>query len=180
MDYIKKLVKFNSTKKYEREMRFMKKLVNPRKHELILDYGCGLGTLVNYLNKKTEAIVHGYDKKNYTKNKRNWFRTSLGTGYDKICLMHSLGHFEDSIGELLKIKECLANHGKVYVITPNKNYCDRIDNKNYILDPTLVQHFTPKSLEVLFTELDFEILMQGSFGETIEGHHERLFLEAKK
>ena len=179
MDYRQKLIDWNSTDMYCREMKFLRKMLSLREGENVLDYGCGLGVCVEFLNKTTKAEVCGYDVEKYVKGRPYWFKKTVASKYDKVFLMHSLAHMRAPIEELTTIKQHLKIGGRVIVITPNKDFCERLKNKSYVPDPTVMQHFTPETLEFLFKNLGFKILIQGQFGQTLKGHQERLFLEAK-
>lgn len=182
INYKKKLEQFNATSKYKYEMCFIENLVNPQKDENILDYGCGLGTIVLDLKEKfPESTISGYDKYQYTESS-SWFINEVDKPLDKVYFMHSISHIE-YIQEKLKIlKNNLSVNSKIYVLTPNRNWIEMIrgssENKHYIPDPTLVRdHFSPIELEMLFTDLDFRVEMIGQIGKEHNGAHERLFIK---
>ena len=66
LNYKQKLQQFNSTVKYKKEMEFMIKLMDIQKNDTILDYGCGVGTMVEELTFKfPDSHFFGYDKFQY-------------------------------------------------------------------------------------------------------------------
>ena len=183
-EYIKKLIAFNSTEKYQDEMAMMKLLLNPQLSEKILDYGCGIGFMVRYLNMDIKCSCFGYDVNNYRLEDNDFlFRNEYHFPFDKIYFMHSLAHIPDPIRILEKLKETfLKEKGAVHVITPNKAWLDSFKNPDYIPDPTVKEHFTMSSLMQLFVDAGYKIKKVGQFsfspGHIWDGDCERLFLSA--
>lgn len=181
MNYTERLIRFNSSEKYLNEMEFVLKLIEPKDGQRILDYGCGLGTFVNYIKDTSNAEVLGYDIEYLGLGEiPDWFTKELSDSYDSVYFMHSLAHITDAEEVLTKVKKYLKAGGKIIVNTPNKNWDIEMKplSKNYNSDTTVVQHFTPEELEIFFTKLGFRINIIGQFGKLLNGHNERIFLVA--
>ena len=180
-DYQQKLIGFNNTPKYKREMSFLTTLVNPQKTDKILDYGCGTGTMMDDMREEDGPTVYGYDVQYYIEEPDCfWWRQELTFQFNKVYFMHSIAHIPDIEQKLIKLKEeFLLPNSQVYVLTPNASWMTAKNNPDYIPDPTVVEQFTPKSLEDLFIRCGFKIEILGQFGEELEGQHERIFLNAR-
>lgn len=184
--YKTKLANFNSTEKYRSEVDFLFRLMNPKPGEKILDYGCGRGHLVWDL-VDTGYDAYGHDFINYReKDDMFRFRQEYYFKFDKVFMMHSIAHIPDIEQKLVALKDGMSPGGKVYVITPNKDWIDEQDDENYKPDPTVVKHFHQVSLDGVFNRCGFKILSFGQFGNIKQYHgnesvciNERLFLEAE-
>lgn len=181
MNYTERLIRFNSSEKYQNEMDFILKLIEPKAGQRILDYGCGLGTFVNYINSNSNADVLGYDVEYLGLGEiPDWFVKELSGLYDTIYFMHSLAHIKNAEEVLTNVKKYLKAGANIIVNTPNKNWDIEMKplGQNYNSDTTVVQHFTPEELEIFFTKLEFKINIIGQFGKLLNGHNERIFLVA--
>jgi len=184
--YKERLETWNSTDKYLNELKFLGCLIDPRRGQRILDYGCGIGTAINSLSKKYDAFFQGYDKFEYwnAKSKPDWFISEIEEHkYDKIFFMHSLAHIPEVQNIIRKLLlRNLSKQGEIIVITPNKEFNDyfkeKIKDSNYKKDETVIEHFSYESLSKLFTDLNFEIVFAGRFGKMVKNIFERLFLKA--
>lgn len=175
MNYSEKLLKFNSTEKYRKEYKFLKGLLGT-KRKVILDYGCGLGTNVEKLNAYTEHIVFGYDVEFW--NDSFTYTSNLGK-YDVIYFMHSIAHMQYIEHRLSKLRDHLYPGGKVIVITPNREWIERIENKDYKPDTTVFKHYNQRELKSMFEDSGYSVEMIGQFGEEIDGINERIFMIVK-
>ena len=186
-NYKEKLIKFNSTIKYEEEVTFLISLLHPMKNDLILDYGCGTGSLLIQLRNQG-LNVKGFDVKNYTNLEEKYiFINTIAGKFNKIYFMHSIAHVPNIEEVLSSLSENnLIDGGYLYVITPNKNFDDYFKSKTlteteYIKDSTVVKHYDIYGLISLFEKLGFIIQVKGQFGKTVGTDiHERLYLIAKK
>lgn len=178
-EYRQKLIQFNSTEKYKSELRFLEYLVAPLRGGIrILDYGCGIGTAIRYLNLRMPQSVFGYDVENYGVDEF-YFRSEYYFQFNSVYFMHSIAHIPNIENELVKIKnDFLKPEGIVSVITPNKAWMDLNKNPDYIPDPTVVKHFYADELEKLFVSAGYKILQQGQFGQIKDRVNERLFIQA--
>jgi len=176
--YKERLRAFNSTEKYKRELEFLKVLLNIDAHDtLFIDYGCGLGTAMD------ELCAHGFDVNDYYEGDSPErfhhvaFPMILSRAYS-VYFMHSLAHIPNPLEVIKKLR---SKHHKVEVtvITPNAYWLMQQGNKDYVPDPTVVQHYTMTNLRELFEQAGYEVTLQGQFGEEKNGINERLFLQAK-
>jgi 2-polyprenyl-3-methyl-5-hydroxy-6-metoxy-1,4-benzoquinol methylase len=174
MDYKERLKIFNSTEKYNRELSFISNLLG--RDDKVLDYGCGIGTAVNYFKIKTNSRVFGYDINNFLDEDQAWFvESEPKDAYHHITFIHSIAHIKDINEVLDKLKYNLVVCGKITVITPNLDWINYVGNTNS--DPTVFQHYTSETLSNLFLKTGYKILQQGQLGETKGGQHERLFIQ---
>jgi len=178
-----KLVQFNTDWKYPGELEFLRRTLDIRQGESVLDYGCGLGTAVKYLKEHTLGEIAGYDIENYPGGHPDWFRDRPEGPFDKVYLMHSIGTFETVVPELLRINSLLRPGGKVLVITPNKDFITRFryeTPKGFIVDKDVLRHFTSDCLEFALKDCGFVVERIGAFGQRhVDGIFERLFIEAR-
>lgn len=167
MEYKERLKKFNSTQKYQDELEFLSTYL---KVGTGLDFGCGIGTAVNYFNSETDVYFEGYDITPYN----NWYITQLQPAhkFDYVTFIHSLAHIENVELTLHKLKDNLTPNGRIVVITPNQDWINIVgDTKS---DPTVVRHFTNTTLKDLF--VNYKIVEQGQFGEQKGDQKERLYI----
>lgn len=174
MDYKEKLIKFNSTEKYKREVELVFKLINPTPDTRILDYGCGTGW-ASFLNG-----ADGYDTNDYNKylNQKDYYLNNLPVHkeYTDIYFLHSFAHVKN-IKERLSILKSMYS-ARLTVITPNASWLALQTNQGYTPDPTVVKHYTQKELKELFESCGYEVTLIGQFGESMNGINERIFLQA--
>ncbi len=185
LSYQQRLGVFNSSEKYKSEMEFLVKLMSPfNKNEDILDYGCGLGTLIEYLKKNFNLNTYGYDINDYLPNSLNKFKINeLTKKYSKIVFMHSLAHIPNVEIILNNLHNNLKQNGNIYVITPNlefDNHFRKMKDLEYKPDETVVKHFNSAELFDLFKKCGYQVCFCGNFGKIVENIHERCFLIASK
>lgn len=180
MNYKDKLIEFNSTDKYKREMEFARLLLSPDEGETVLDFGCGIGTFVDHLKHTTKAAILGHDTTEYHEITPLWFRKSVYFDIDKVSFIHSIAHIDN----LEFVLEMLYNHlykgGKVVVISPNPHWLEKKKNPEYVPDPTVINHYDCNELSILFGQAGFKIKQVGQFGAMVQGVNERIFLVAEK
>lgn len=179
-EYKEKLKQFNSTHKYKCEVNLLVNLMNPRAGEKILDYGCGLGRTVRHINEVTTANCFGYDVRNLREqDDQYFFRDSFHFKFHKVFFMHSLAHIPSIKTKLDQLKEFLYPDSRVYVVTPNRLWIREVNGREYIPDPTVIEHFSSNSLGELFYHCGYEVVNAGQFGDILNNQHERLFIEVK-
>jgi SAM-dependent methyltransferase len=178
LNYKEKLQQFNSTDKYKGELNMLRHLVDPKRGQKIIDYGCGLGTAMKHLHNNSEAEIYGYD---ITKEYYDWddfyFREMIYFKVDTVYFMHSFAHIHYL--PLQKIKDQFLNDGgKIVVITPNRLWLDLQNKKDYKPDPTVFKHYTISELIKTVTDYGFKVESCGQFGQVTDNIHERLFIVA--
>ena len=132
-----------------------------------LDYGCGVGKLINSMNKKG-VVSYGYDTSSLAvsacKNKSLSASSNLKdlpNQYDLISFWHSLEHVSDYVKALNKTKQMLSKNGTVIVALPNY---DSFDSKFYSKfwaaydTPRHRVHFTKKGFVKAANKLGFEVV----------------------
>jgi len=183
--YLERLKTFSSTDKYELEQNFLFSLMFPiYENEIILDYGCGVGTNIRYLQTRIKAQIFGYDIEKYIDSDlENNFIYDVKGLYNKIIFQHSIAHIQNIKEVLTNLKENLAEKGEIIVITPNKEFDDyfkKIKDENYVPDTTVFKHYTSQELINLFNSCNYKIKISGTFGKLENNIHERCFIIAKK
>ena len=177
MEYADKLKGFNSTPKYKTELDLLAFLGEFNEGDTILDYGCGIGTAIDYFRAKG-IKVYGYDRFNYVNH--DYISDSYPLAmFNKVYFMHSIAHIEDIINKLIVLKDGLQNGAEVIVITPNLNWLNAKGNKGYKPDTTVITHFDNLTLKYIFEKAGYEVILQGQFGEPINEFNERLIIKAK-
>lgn len=178
VSYAQKLIQFNATEKYRGEMNFIKLLVGAEQGETVLDFGCGIGTLVEYLKQETRANVVGHDQTEYLTEQPEWFRKRVYFEVDKVIFNHSIAHVSGIDSVLQNLHDLLRHNGKVYVVTPNKDWIEEVGNTNS--DSTVIEHYSTDTLKDLFERNGYRVALCGQFGKEKNGLHERLFMIAEK
>lgn len=176
MNYKEKLIAWNSTDKYKRELDFLYGLINPKSGELILDFGCGIMTAINYFNSKAITFFYGYDVEEYGEQEDyHLYDREISRKYDTIYLMHSLAHIKDPVKTLRALRTNLSDGGKVVIVTPNLEWLD----KGYRGDSTVVRHYDIVTLSLLVQEAGYKVELSGQFGDTRGIINERIFVICK-
>ena len=132
-----------------------------------LDYGCGVGKLINSMKKKGVAS-YGYDTSALAVsvcNKKSLKASSnlddLPNQFDLISFWHSLEHVSDYTKALKKTKQILSKNGRVVVALPNY---DSFDAKFYSKfwaaydTPRHRVHFTKKGFVKAAKQLGFDVV----------------------
>jgi SAM-dependent methyltransferase len=179
MSYKLKLIEFNSTGKYKKELAFLYSLLNVGIKDVVLDYGCGIGTSVELLRKQN-INAFGYDVYRWVDGEPEWFSNSFSMKFSHIYFMHSFAHIPNPHVILENLKDSLQDDGIITVITPNKDWLDLMRNDNYKPDPTVVEHFTPETLNKIFVSNGYTVLFEGQFGNVKGNINERLFIKCRK
>lgn len=185
ISYLERLKSFSSSDKYRIELNFLFSLMSPiNEKERILDYGCGTGTTIRFLQKSTEAEIFGYDIEKYIEDDLvQAFLYDVEGMFDKIIFQHSLAHIPNIRDILINLQNNIVEKGKIFLITPNKEFDDyykKIRNKNYLPDLTVFKHYTSQELIDLFHSCGYKIQISGTFGKVENNIHERCFLVAYK
>lgn len=191
MSYAEKLLGFNKKPKYKQESDFMKWMVDVHTQDSVLDFGCGIGTLSQEIIKENIlTAVYGYDI--HLRSYEKFFKFSPTNpayfdllpehiNYNKVYMMHSIAHVRNLKDELVKLKEKLQVGVEISILTPNLEWINQVKkiNPKYKPDDTVVQHFNQTTLQNLFVDLGFEVILQGQMGEFFDNHNERIYLKVK-
>ena len=183
--YQERLITFSSTDKYLIELDFLFCLMSPiNETDVILDYGCGIGKTIKFLQQNSEAKIFGYDIEKYIDEDLSCrFISEINGVFSKIIFQHSIAHITNINEVLLDIREKLNKNAEIYVITPNKEFDDYFKRKKdpkYIPDSTVEKHYTSEEIQNIFLSNGFRIKIAGTFGKIVENIHERCFLVAVK
>lgn len=131
------------------------------KNPTVLDFGCGLGTLLGKINtpskNKYGIETNSFAIKECRKKSLNVFKYTktlkpLKTGFfDYIIMNESIEHLHDPFSLLVKLKKLLKRHGKIIITTPNRTI---FVNK---LDPSHYSEMSFAELEALVERVGFKI-----------------------
>jgi len=183
MTYKEKLIAWNSTPKYKKELDFLYHLLDVKYGQTILDFGCGLMTAINNFSARGEAFFYGYDIEQYAEREdEHLYDKELIKKYNTIYLNHSIAHIKDAVGALMFLRMNLLDGGKVVIVTPNWEWMD----KGYNEDTTVIRHYDIETLSTLIVEAGYQIDQVGQFGQVRKDIHqhnrlsnERIFIVCK-
>lgn len=153
---------YNLNKKYS----LLKKEASGNK---ILDYGCGTGEFVNFLNQKNLNAFGFEPNKNAfeiasKKLSDKYFQTSeiLETEkFDIITLWHVLEHVPNLFEEIERLKNGLNKNGKLFVAVPNYESYDAEYYKEFWAaydTPRHLWHFSQNAIHQIFN--DFGMIVE--------------------
>lgn len=142
----------------------------------LLDLGCGRGYLLDEARNQGWE-VHGvdYSKKvvEYSRSKLaleveegNIVKFRTNRKYDVIVINQVIEHFSNPKFLIDTARLALKTGGIVYVATPNiDSYLSKFKKEDfdYIIPPEHLSYFSKKSLNYLFSCLDFKLLYCGSW-----------------
>lgn len=118
---------------------------------MVLDYGCGNGMLVNYLNENG-VEAQGYDKFN------PYFQKLL-VGFDLVSMIEVIEHLYTPFTELDEIYKVLNPGGQVYIET---SFSDWLTLEDSYIEPLVGHH-------VIFSHIGLtELMLSKGFKE---GNH---------
>ena len=133
-----------------------------------MDFGCGTGALVDYLQKKGWD-AHGVEP---SEKARNVFSNQkivasiediVEKDFDTIALWHVLEHLPDPIKKLRQLVGLLSQNGKLFIAVPNYNSWDANHYKDFWAAydvPRHLWHFSYKGLDQLAQELNMKIVLK--------------------
>lgn len=183
MNYKSKLRAFNNTEKYRNELVLLYALLNPNSDDVIVDYGCGLGTAADFIRKRTTSMVIGFDiHELYYEYEKEYFTNKLNFKADKVYFMHSLAHIYNIDEVLNNLRfNVLKGEKELVIITPNVDWVEEMKNDKYIPDPTVVQHYSQGQLKLILNAQGFKVKSICDFGASANGRniYERIMIKAK-
>jgi 2-polyprenyl-3-methyl-5-hydroxy-6-metoxy-1,4-benzoquinol methylase len=144
----------------------------------LLDFGCGLGALVNYANLNgfaSEGVEIDSDvvsKLALKGVKVREFDNVLSTleKYDVISIIEVLEHLSDPKMVLSQLKQKLSNSGMLFITTPNFNALNRRilrGNWRALWYPDHINIFTHTSIKTLLEECGYKVVSVESSGHII-------------
>jgi SAM-dependent methyltransferase len=141
---------------YNRQLARLKQAGLRREHQ-VLDYGCGGGALVRFLQKRGYANVHGYDQYSAAFSDRS----VLERRYDFIVSQDVLEHVPEPWDFLHEVSRLLAPGGIVAIGTPNAESIDlkQPEQRVHTLHQPYHRHiFSKRKLLTLGDELGWELI----------------------
>jgi len=186
--YQQRLKVFNKSSKYMNELKLLEGSLEITKDDIILDYGCGIGTAIKYLkNNKQFANYIGFDIQCFIEGtKPVWFYDKFDKidKFNKLFFLHSFAHIPNILDILKNIYTKIDNKGLIVVITPNKKFDDYLKkvyhSNGFKTDQTVVTHYDLKTIKKIFKITGFKILRLEEFGKEEFGLKERIILVAQK
>lgn len=161
--YKEKLLQFNATEKYQRELAALEKALDIKPKEKILDYGCGTGFALFNLMHRHNCEVFGYDANDYFTGNRYFYRNELFFRVDKAYFMHSFAHIPRPERQLIQLRtEFLKAGGRIVIITPDADWLKKNQRPGYIPDPTVIRHYTGEELRLLVECAGFTVTEYGT------------------
>ena len=155
----------------------------------VLDYGCGTGEFVNYLNKKNinafgfEPNPSAYEIAT-KKNKNIIFSSNLFLEHEKfdvITLWHVLEHIPDMFKVLERIKNALNPGGKIFIAVPNYESFDAQFYKEFWAAydvPRHLWHFNQKSISAIMN--DFGMIIESIYPMIFDAYYVSMLSEKYK
>jgi SAM-dependent methyltransferase len=129
-----------------------------------LDYGCGNGGLVRYLNGRKLADAIGFDEGAITVQARSRGIPILTPAelpqhegcFDAITAIEVLEHTLDPVAELRTMRRLLRPGGLLFLTTGNaRPYAQRLDRWRYVIPEIHISFFEPRTLERALADAGF-------------------------
>jgi len=130
-----------------------------------LDFGCGCGTLVRYVNGLGRDRVWGFDTGVWAERARAAGVPILTEGelktregqFDVITAVDVLEHIPEPVGVLKQLRRLMKTGGRLYPITQNAETAPRdIRRWSYVQPEIHVSFFTPRSMAAALQQSGFE------------------------
>ena len=149
------------------DVRYVWEYINTLNPGVILDVGCGLGSLLSAVSNNWEKYgieVSRTAAKYASKHGDIHLGTLIDSPYennqfDCITMYHVIEHVKDPVYNIKKIKSLLKHNGTFIIGTPDfDSGCARRFGKNYrLLDPGHIRLFSNDSMHRFLRDFDFKI-----------------------
>ena len=129
-----------------------------------LDFGCGNGGLVRYVNERTGARACGFEEGSIAAEARdlgipivsNDALAEQGASFDVVTAIEVIEHTIDPLAELRTIRKLLRSGGLLFLTTGNAEpFASRMLHWSYIVPEIHVSFFEPRTLEYAFEKCGF-------------------------
>ncbi|MGI8864636.1 MAG: class I SAM-dependent methyltransferase [Solirubrobacteraceae bacterium] len=129
-----------------------------------LDFGCGNGGLVRYLNERTLASAVGFEEGSIAQDARGHGIPILSPEglparagrFDVVTLIEVLEHTLDPLAELRRIRGLLRPGGLLFLTTGNAApFAERLVEWSYIRPEIHISFFEPRTLELALSKTGF-------------------------
>jgi SAM-dependent methyltransferase len=135
-----------------------------------LDYGCGVGSLVEFVRNQGVGEAYGFDQ--------GWSLNQLrergvphlrpealdqqrGT-FDVVTAIEVVEHVSDPVNELSRIRALLRPGGLLFLTTGNAApYLDRLSDWRYVIPDVHISFFTPGALALALDKAGFDAAFPG-------------------
>jgi SAM-dependent methyltransferase len=129
-----------------------------------LDFGCGNGGLVRYLNTNTSVEAYGYDSSKIIAEARRRGIPILSDAqlaaqegsFDVVTAIEVIEHTVDPLSMLRQIRRLLRPGGLFFLTTGNaRPFADRLTRWSYVAPEVHMSFFEPLTLEVAMRKTGF-------------------------
>lgn len=135
-----------------------------------LDYGCGLGGLVDYLRRQGFSDATGFEQ--------GWTVSHLAAravpfitvaqeeqhagAFDVVTAIEVIEHIADPVSELRRMRRLLRRGGLLFMTTGNaRPYRDRLPSWRYVRPEIHLSYFEPQTLALALRKAGFEPAFPG-------------------
>lgn len=178
--YRAKLLRFNASENYQRDLARLLAEIDRRPFAAMLDVGCGVGTLVERVRARHPArTVDGFDRFDFggagcaVADLCAARAPRLGR-YDLVTFVHSINHLADLDLAVARIAAALSPGGRLVVINPNPAFVGvvRVLNEHGLLqtvggDATVVRYLGEAELTRALGAHGLALEACEAYGQTI-------------
>lgn len=178
--YRAKLVRFNASENYQRDLKRLLAEIDRRPFGAMLDVGCGVGTLVERLRRQYPTrTVEGVDRFDFGGEGCSVAdlcadRAPRLGRYDLVTFVHSINHLGDLDLAASRIAAAMASGARLVVINPNPAFVGvvRVLNEHGLLhtvggDATVVRYLGEAELTRALGAHGLTLQACEAFGQTI-------------
>ena len=178
--YRAKLLRFNASENYQRDLARLMAEIDRRAFTAMLDVGCGVGTLVERVRARYPArTVEGFDRFDFgaedcaVADLCAARAPRLGR-YDLVTFVHSINHLADLDLAVSRIAAVLSPGARLVVINPNPAFVGvvRVLNEHGLLqtvggDATVVRYLGEAELTRALGAHGLTLQASEAYGQTI-------------